>query len=400
MQLEAFRDGTLGRVILPDGQSAAIGTPIAELLLPGEEQGAGRPAAGPSPTGGTGSSDATAPTAPPSEPATPQPTSPPPATSQPMPAPPAEAAPQTTAPPAESPRSSDEGGERTGVPASPLARRIAEEMGIDLRSVKGTGPGGRITREDVEAAAREAREKEAAPQPAAPPAEPAVAPVQRPLTRMQETIARRMTQSKTTVPHFYVTAEVDMAEAVRLREQLNQAWTNTRVSFEEVIVKALGIALVEFPLVNASWRGDHLEYHQDVNVGVAVGVEGGLLVPVLHHVDRTDLRTLATQIKELRQRVRDGKARSGDFEGATFTVSNLGPFGIDEFQAIVNPPESAILAVGAIEKKPVARGDAIVLSERMRLTLSADHRVFYGVTAAQFLGRVKDLLEHPLSLLQ
>lgn len=216
---------------------------------------------------------------------------------------------------------------------------------------------------------------------------------------MQETIARRMVQSKTTVPHFYVTIEVDVSALMALREQLNATWTETRVGVEDMVVKALGTALTELPIVNASWQNDQLVYHQQVNVGVGVAVDNGLLVGVMHDVQAMSLRTLSREIKGLRQRLRDGKAQPQDFQGGTFTVSNLGPYGVDEFLAIVNPPESGILALGAVERKPVARGDAVVISQRMRLSLSADHRVYYGATAAQFLGRVRELLEKPLSLL-
>jgi pyruvate dehydrogenase E2 component (dihydrolipoamide acetyltransferase) len=216
---------------------------------------------------------------------------------------------------------------------------------------------------------------------------------------MQQTIARRMVQSKTTVPHFYVTVEADMAEATRLREQLIKAWPEVRLGFSEMIVKAVAIALEAYPLVNASWHDDHIVYHEDVNVGVAVAVEGGLLVPVLHQVNRTNLRTLAKSIKDLVQRTREGHSRPGDFEGGTFSVSSLGQYPIENFLAIVNPPESAILSVSRIEKKPVARGDEIVLSERVHLSLSCDHRVFYGHDAAEFMTKLKDVLEQPLSLL-
>jgi pyruvate dehydrogenase E2 component (dihydrolipoamide acetyltransferase) len=208
-----------------------------------------------------------------------------------------------------------------------------------------------------------------------------------------------MSQSKTTVPHFYVTIEADVTALMALREQLNASWTETRVGVEDMVVKALGIALTEFPIVNASWQNDRLVYHQQVNVGVALAVENGLLVPVLHDVQAMSLRTLSQEIKELRRRARDNQAQTRDFQGGTFTVSNLGPYGVDEFLAIVNPPESGILALGAVERKPVARGDQVVISQRMRLSLSADHRVYYGATAAQFLGRVRELLEKPLALL-
>ncbi len=360
MQLESYAGGTLQRILLKEGQSAPIGTPIAVIGAAGEA-----PAAKAAPSGQPPPSVTTAAPVPPTPTPTPS---------------------------------------QGRIIASPIARRLAEELNIDLRGVTGTGPGGRITREDVELVAEQQRGLPAAA-PAAPvapaptaPVEPAAAPVERPLTRMQETIARRMVLSKTTIPHFYVTAEVDMAEAAQLRQQLIEAWTEVRVSFSDLIVKAVGLALKAHPIVNASWRENAIEYHGDVNVGYAVATEGGLLVPVLHQVDKTGLRTLSKQLKDLVQRTREGKSMPGDFEGGTFTVSNLGQYPVEDFLAIVNPPESAILAVARIEKKPVVKGDAIVISERVHLSLSADHRVFYGATAGEFLGTLKSLLENPLSL--
>lgn len=368
MPLESYASGVLLRILLPEGQSAPIGTPIAVIGAAGE---APRPEQAAAPAQAPAAAHAAAPAAAAAAP----------------PVPPEEAAGR--------------------VLASPIARRLAEELNVDLATVKGTGPGGRITREDVEAAAAlHAAPPSAAPvvpaAPAAPPAAPtapAVAPIERPLTRMQETIARRMVQSKTTVPHFYVTTEVDMAAAGRLRAQLNQAWTGSHVSFSDLIVKAVGLALRACPVVNASWRDDHLEFHERVNVGYAVAVENGLLVPVLHDVDRMDLRTISKTLKDLVQRTREGKSVPGDFEGGTFTISNLGQYPVEDFLAIVNPPESGILAVGRIEKKPVVRDDSIVISERVHLSLSGDHRVFYGATAGEFLAELKRLLENPLSLL-
>jgi pyruvate dehydrogenase E2 component (dihydrolipoamide acetyltransferase) len=402
LPLESFYNGRVGRIMLPEGGSAPIGEPIATILRPGEEGG------GASASSASAPSSAPTPTAAPAAPVAPRP--------------PAPSATEATTPAAraEPPASATTTTPSVGaagqppIPASPLARRVAEELGVDLATVKGTGPNGRITREDVEGAARAGSAPAAAPTAPAvspptrtiPPATespaavtPPPGPVERPLTRMQETIARRMSQSKTTVPHFYVTIEADVTALMALREQLNASWTETRVGVEDMVVKALGIALTEFPIVNASWQNDRLVYHQQVNVGVALAVENGLLVPVLHDVQAMSLRTLSQEIKELRRRARDNQAQTRDFQGGTFTVSNLGPYGVDEFLAIVNPPESGILALGAVERKPVARGDQVVISQRMRLSLSADHRVYYGATAAQFLGRVRELLEKPLALL-
>jgi pyruvate dehydrogenase E2 component (dihydrolipoamide acetyltransferase) len=382
MPLESFATGRLARILLAEGQSVPIGTTIAVIAIGGEVL----PGAAAAPTAAT-PAEASA--------ATPAAVTPAPAAD----APAASAAQSPAAPVAEA--AAPDGAVR----ASPIARRLAEELGVDLRSVNGTGPSGRVVREDVEAAAKKAPVAPVAiPTPtsvqATAPAQPAAAgSADRPLTRIQQTIARRMVQSKTTVPHFYVTAEVDMAEATKLRTQLIEAWPEVRVGYTDLVVRAVALALEAYPLVNASWRDDHLEYHQDVNIGLAVSIDGGLLVPVLHKVNRTDLRALTKNSKELIARTREGKSIPGDFEGGTFSVSSLGQFPIQNFLAIVNPPESGILAVSRIEKRPVAKGDAIVLSERMNVSLSGDHRVFYGFQAAEFITRLKELLERPLSLL-
>ncbi|HEX5417527.1 MAG TPA: dihydrolipoamide acetyltransferase family protein [Chloroflexota bacterium] len=372
MPLEADVSGTISKILLPEGESAPIGTTIAIVAKSGEAA-VPRPAA-PTP--------AATPTAPPSAPARPA---------------------EPVAEPVAAP-SIPSSSERLLV--SPVARRLAEEMHIDLRSVVGTGPNGRITREDVEAVTRVGQAQLAPAEVAKAGPPPAVAAlgtvpsVSHPLTRLQETVARRMVQSKTTVPHFYLTTEIDMAAAARLRGTLNAEWTDAHVGFTDLLVRAVALALEAFPLVNASWQQDHLDYHEAVNVGLAVATEGGgLLVPVIKRANQSGLRQLSVEIKDLVKRTREGKNRPGDFEGGTFTISNLGAWAIDNFLAIINPPESAILAVGRIEKRPVARGDQIVLSERVNLSLSCDHRVFYGAYGAEFMTKLRDLLEQPYSLL-
>lgn len=371
MNLESFTSGRLQKILLPEGQTVPIGTPIA--IVGGlNEALAEAPRA---PTGAVVAETA-APPAPAVSAAAPQPTPAPGATEA-----------------------------KGALRASPIARRLAEEMGVDLNAVTGTGPGGRITREDVEAVAQAQRAiTPPTPVPAplpprAPTPAPAAAPAG-PTSAMQRTIARRMVQSKTTVPHFYVTAAIDLSEASRLRGQLNATWQDAHVGFTEMIVKAVALALRAVPQVNASWVDDHIEQHADVNVGVVVSTEGGgLLIPVLRHVDQTDLRTLTKQFREIVQRARENKPRPGDLEGGTFSVSNLGHHPVEEFLAIINPPESGMLAIGQIAKEPVVKDDQIAIVPRVRVSLSADHRVYYGVTGAEFLGKLKDFLEHPLSLL-
>jgi pyruvate dehydrogenase E2 component (dihydrolipoamide acetyltransferase) len=288
-----------------------------------------------------------------------------------------------------------------GVKASPLARRLAREMGVDLAGLEGSGPEGRIVKEDVLAAAgavpaAAARTAAAtAPRPTGPSVE-----VQEP-TRMQATIARRMTESKTTVPHFYVTVEARVDEAVRLREQVKDLVPGAeKVTMTDLLTRASAIALTKFPEVNASWVDGHFERKRSVNIGLAVPpAEGmGLLVPVVHDVDRKDLVQISIEARQVIERARSGKPAAGDLEGGTFSISNLGMYGVDEFNAIINPPESAILAVGAIKDAPVVEGGQLRVGKVMRMTLSVDHRVFYGTTAAQFMAEVTRLIENPVSL--
>ncbi len=368
MQLEAYEPGTLDKILLPEGESAPIGQPIA-LVETGREATA-RPSA------------------------------------------PVQAAPpaQPSAPPAPQPAPSQAPPER--VKASPIARRIAEEQGIDLARVQGTGPGGRVTREDVEAYLSRQAARTAAPARPAPPA-PAPQPAPAPalaavpgetveLSRMRRTIGERMVESKTTVPHFYVTSQIDMSEALELRRRLNAAWEPESVGVTDLIVRACALALRKFPDVNASYAGEgRITRHAQVNVGVAVAMpDEGLLVPVVRDADRKGLREIGREMKGLVERARSGKALPGDFGGGTFTISNLGMYDVEEFVAIITPPEAAILAVGSIKPEPAVIDGEIKISNRMKVTLSGDHRVFAGQTGALFLQEVKRLLQNPLDLLQ
>ena len=289
-------------------------------------------------------------------------------------------------------------GER--IKASPLARRLAAEMGVDLESLPGSGPEGRIVKEDVLAAAEAAGGRQAADAPRPRPAGPAVE-VEEP-TRMQATIARRMVESKTTAPHFYVTVEARVDEAVRVRKQLKDLVPNAgQVTMTDLLTRACAIALTRFPEVNASWVDGRFQRKRSVNIGLAVPpAKGmGLLVPVVHDVDRKDLVQISIESRQVIERARSGKPASGDLEGGTFSISNLGMYGVDEFSAIINPPESAILAVGQIKEVPVVEDGRVTIGTVMRMTLSVDHRVFYGTTAAQFMAEVKRLIENPVTLL-
>jgi pyruvate dehydrogenase E2 component (dihydrolipoamide acetyltransferase) len=307
--------------------------------------------------------------------------------------------------------SEQQDGERQRV--SPVARRLAEEHGVDLRRVQGTGPGGRITKEDVEAAAQQAAPRTpAAPAPAeaAAPAAPALKerqPTPRPkeevevveLSKMQTTIAMRLVQSKFSAPHFYVTSEIAMDDAVRLRQMFNEAVDKAEaISINDLIVRAVALALTKFPEVNASWADGRIERKRDINIGIAVGLPDRLIVPVLRNADEKSLRDIARESKQLIDRARANKGSAQDYLGNTFSISNLGMYDVDQFTAIINPPDSGILAIGSIEDKAVVKDGQVVPGKRMRVTLSVDHRVFYGVTAAQFLQEVKRLLQSPMAL--
>jgi pyruvate dehydrogenase E2 component (dihydrolipoamide acetyltransferase) len=299
-------------------------------------------------------------------------------------------------------------GERQRV--SPVARRLAEEHGVDLRQIQGSGPGGRITKEDVEAAA--GQQQRPTPSPTRPAgakekAEAGRQPTPRPegevevveLSKLQTTVAMRLAQSKFSAPHFYVTSEIAMDDAVHLRQMFNEAVDKSEaISINDLIIKAVALALTKFPEVNASWADGRIERKRDINIGIAVGLPDRLIVPVLRNADQKPLKAIATESKQLIERARTNKASAQDYMGNTFTVSNLGMYDVDQFTAIINPPDSAILAIGAVIDKPVARDGQVLVGKRMRVTMSVDHRVIYGVMAAQFLQEVKRLLQSPMGL--
>jgi len=303
------------------------------------------------------------------------------------------------------------------VKASPLARRIAREAGIDLSALSGSGPGGRIVRADLEAAA------ERAPQPMPPPPEPAappeaamapeaaVAPARpagnkgrvtiRQPTRTQVQIAQRMAESRATIPAFALQAEVDMDAAVTMRGQLREAVRGGDVvpSYNDMVVKACAIALRDHPRANAAYRDGAFELYERINVGIAVATEDSLIVPIVFDADRKSLVEIARETRTLATRVRERLLTPAELSGATFTVSNLGMYGVASFEAIINPPQAAILAVGELRELPVVRGGQVVPGSRMSIVLSCDHRILYGRPAAQFLARVRQLLEEPVNLL-
>ena len=293
----------------------------------------------------------------------------------------------------------------TRIRVSPLARRIAEERGLDLRQLAGSGPSGRIIKRDVESAQRPQQQQQPS---AKAPSSGAVAQapeggVRAPLSQMRKTIARRLTEVWQATPHFFLTRSIDMAPAMKQRKHINEqlaaAGIETKISVNDLIIKACAVALRRYPAMNVSFQGDHLVEHADVHIGVAVAIEDGLITPKIAHADRKSLTAVASEVRELMGRARDKKLRPEEYTGSTFTLSNLGMFGIEEFTAIINPPEAGILACGAVEKIPVVQDDALTVGTRMKVTLSCDHRAVDGATGAQFLQELARILESPVLLM-
>ncbi len=385
MTYEADTDGVLIQVLAKEGDTLSIGEVIARIGEKGES-----PA--------------------------PSPQEQPPA---PSPQPPEEEEEESPAPSPQPPEAETEeepapaaGNGR--VKASPVAKRMAREMGVELARLEGSGPGGRIVKADVEAAARggaQVAEREA---PAAEEEEPARAPSPEPvaageagpkgevqtqeLTRLQKTISRRMAESKATAPEFQLNMEIDMSACVELRARLKEV-ADPAPSFNDMVVKACAIALREFPRVNGAYRDGRWELYSRVNVGVAVAAEDTLIVPTIFDADKKSVGEIARNGRELIGKVREAKITPPELSGGTFTVSNLGMYGIESFTAVINPPQAAILAVGALKKKPVVdeRG-RVVARDMMSVTLICDHRILYGADGAEFLARVRQLLEQPLAL--
>ena len=280
------------------------------------------------------------------------------------------------------------------IKASPLAKKMAEEKGIKLRNVKGSGPDGRIVKRDIESYKPSEEKKSAAPVATFDSEESEDSKI----SQMRKTIARRLSESKFTNPHFYETIDIDMEEAIRARTSLNEV-SDVKISFNDIVVKACAAALRRHPAVNSSWLDDVIRKHGDVNVAVAVAIEDGLMTPVIRHADKKNLRQISAETRELAGLARDKKLQPEQMEGSTFTISNLGMFGIEEFTAIINPPNACILAVGAIRDVPVVKNGAVVPGKRMKVTLSSDHRIVDGAKAAEFLNTVRQMIENPLSML-
>ena len=380
MDLVARADGVLRQVAVAEGQTVPVGSVVAVIAAPGETVAAPSPPPAPAQPSGGGMREAAGAVR--------------------------AAAPAPVVAPA--------GVSETGrVKASPLAKRIAKEAGVDLKLVTGSGPGGRVVRRDLEAAGRgeKGQVRGAAALPAVPPEVPLPSPsspVGRggaayedvPLTQIRKTIAKRLATSLGPIPHFFLTTEVDMERAAEARDALNrQLGDRGKVSFNDVIIKATALALTKHRACNAWFQDDHIRYWNDVHIGMAVAVEDGLITPVIRNADRKALLDIGREARELAEKARSRRLQPNDYTGSTFSVSNLGMFDIDQFTAVINPPEAGIIAVGSIAPKPVMWDGQVVPRRRMRITMSCDHRVIDGATGAAFLRTLKEMLENPLAML-
>jgi pyruvate dehydrogenase E2 component (dihydrolipoamide acetyltransferase) len=435
MEFRAFDRGTLLKILVPAGSQVKLGQPVAIVGSPGEDvtalaAKAGAPAT--APAGQAAAAVAAAPTQTPT--ATPAPRAVEPSKPVETLAPPAQRVPpvvnvlERTAFAPEAARGEGEGAHADGgrVLASPYVRKVARERGIDLQGARGTGPGGRVVPADLESLGGAAQVGQvgqvAQVAPVAPlarlaPATPVAGaarapsleePEVRPLSPMRKAIARRLTESKTTVPHFYLSIDVNAAELVKLRETINAELASgdstegaqpLKVSLNDLLVKACAVALVRVPECNASFTPEAILVHRRVDVSVAVAIPDGLVTPVVRRADQKSVVAIAREVRELASRARARKLKPEEMTDGTFSISNLGMFGIDEFAAVINPPEGAILAVGQVRDVPVVAGGAVVAGKRLAMTLSCDHRVVDGAVGAAFLAELRRLIEHPLRVL-
>jgi pyruvate dehydrogenase E2 component (dihydrolipoamide acetyltransferase) len=375
IELESFGAGVLRKIVVPAGARVPVGGLIAVIAEPADDIASVLAAAPPPSSVSAGPA--------------PRPVQPP--------APPLPARPIAPAPaPAPQPLAGGPGGR---VKASPLAKKIAAQSGVDLRLVQGSGPGGRVVRRDVEAARSAAPALAPAGIPHPGIHAPGVEYQDVPLSSIRAAIAKRMPLAKGPVPHFYLTGEIAMDRAWELREELNALEGHPKVSVTDMIVKACALALSKHPEVNASFHGDTIRVSYRVHMGLAVALDEGLITPVLRDCDRKSLVQIAVEGRDLVERARNRRLRAPELSGATFSISNLGMFDVDEFSAIINPPEGAILAVGSVKVVPVVEEGRIGMGRRMKVTLSCDHRVMDGAMGARFLQDLRRLLEEPLRLL-
>jgi pyruvate dehydrogenase E2 component (dihydrolipoamide acetyltransferase) len=356
MELVARGSGVLRRIIVPEGKAVEVGSLVAVIAAADEDI----------------SAFATSPAAPP----------------QPTPAG-GETA-EVVEPVAEPAVSTSADGDR--IKASPIARRIASERGIDLAAVHGSGPGGRIVKSDVEHAEPPAPSAPTAPEIASGGFEDV------PLTQIRKAIAKRLGRSIGPIPHFFLTTEIDMERAAEARAELNTLDAGPKISYNDMVLKVVAAALTQHRACNAWWQDDHIRLFHEVHVGVAVAVDDGLITPVVRNADLKTLRQIAADVLDLAQRAREKRLRPEEYTGGTFTVSNLGMYDIDQFTGVINPPEAGLLAVGSVIEKPVVHDGQVVVRRRMRVTMSCDHRVIDGATGALFLQTVRRMLENPLAI--
>jgi len=394
MEMQALSNGVLRKILINEGESAPLGQPIAIIGEPDEDISALLK---------TAAEKAPQPTATAAEPAEPATNEPEPATKE-APAAPAKASVSTQQTEAAIQTSRDDGRQLI----SPIAARMAAEAGVNLKSLQGSGPGGRIVKRDIEAAMT------------AKPAGASAAPGLRglgsfradqkgsvygpsgyrdePLSEMRRTIARRLVTSLGPVPHFFLTSEIDMDRAADMRVAINELYPDLKLSINDIVIKVAAAALMQHPQVNASFHDKTVRFYEHADIGVAVATENGLITPVVRSADAKSLPEIAGEVRELAERARARKLKPDEYTGATFSISNLGMFGIDEFTAVINPPEGAILAVGAMKPRAVARANEVVIKQTMRVTMSCDHRVIDGAVGAQFLRTFKQIMENPLYL--
>ncbi len=397
MELVARGDGVLRKRLVNEGDAAPVGTLVGVIAAADENIDAL--------VGGAGAAPAATPS-PAAQPGTPQVSTGPSAndaavatgtTGAPAAAPAAPAAPAPAAPPAPAAAPSQPAGPMR---SSPLARRLATEKGLDLGGVQGSGPNGRIIKRDIEAAT--AAGGGAAPRAAAAPSAPAISREgdyeDVPLTQIRKIIAKRLGESIGPIPTFYLTVELDLTRVMEMRAAMAGLGDEFKVSVNDVLIKAIAVALSQHPEVNAHWLGDSIRYHNRVHVGMAVATDDGLIVPVIWDADKKRLSEISRDAKELAKRARERKLKPEEFTGSTFSVSNLGMFGIDQFTAIINPPEAAIIAIGSGEDKLVVVDGEAVVRKRVRLTMSCDHRIIDGAVGAKFLQTLRRLVENPLML--
>jgi pyruvate dehydrogenase E2 component (dihydrolipoamide acetyltransferase) len=405
MEMQALGNGVLRKIFIQEGESAPLGQLIAIIGEPDEDISAFTSQAQPAkPTQAS------------------QPAAAEPAESRETPQPQQRSQQQAPAPVAESENKSGGNGRQAQAPAakqqsdrlivSPLAARMAAESGIDLRSINGTGPGGRIVKRDIEGLI--GHDSAAAPSTAEAPqrylravgggAMPKAAPRQpsafhdQPISEMRRVIAKRLVTSLGPIPHFFLTVEIEMDRAAEMRASINALDPELKISINDIVIKVAAAALMQHPQVNASFQDKAVRYYEHADIGVAVAIEDGLITPIVRAANQKTLGEIAAEVRDLAERARNRKLRPEEYLGATFSISNLGMFGIDEFTAVINPPEGAILAVGAMTSKPVVRDGDVVVRQMMHVTMSCDHRVIDGATGAKFLQTFKKILENPLLL--